>query len=223
MEYKNYAEKLKNNLDLKNMPVAIKLFENENDAQKYLQKTSNILHCQAIITASKGNSFYGTCDEIGCPIAKQILGLKQTEEELISGKYFDKANVTKNQKSGKNLIDNVPILNKKIEAIGYAPLDKTTFEPDVVAIIGKPKQIYNLIRACVYENGERLECSVSGTQSLCGDIVVNSFCNDSANISFGCVGSHLATEFEQTDVAFGIAINKLEEIINALEIVKLPQ
>lgn len=52
------------------------------------------MHCQAIITASKGKSFYGTSKEIGCPIGASILGLKDIPEKILNGSQFNKMNVT---------------------------------------------------------------------------------------------------------------------------------
>ncbi len=223
MDYKEQSEIIKNSLNLTTEPVAIKLFEKESKAKSYLEKGDNILHCQAVITASKGKSFYSTSKELGCGVAGQILGLKEVKENLTDGRYFDSKNVTQNQEKGANLISEASIINEKTEAIGYMPLGKVTFKPDVIAIIAEPKQIYNIIRAHVYHTGKRLETSVSGTQSLCGDIVAKTIIENKINISYGCVGSHLATEFGSTDVAVGIPIDELEDICDALKIVKLPQ
>ena len=54
-------------------------------------------------------------------------------------------NVTKTQNAGKRLIKNTAKLDKKIEAIGYMPLENVVVKPDVVVILGKAKQIFNLI------------------------------------------------------------------------------
>ena len=66
-------------------------------------------------------------------------------------------NVTKTQNAGKRLIKNTAKLDKKIEAIGYMPLENVVIKPDVVVILGKAKQIFNLIRANTYNKREKLE------------------------------------------------------------------
>ena len=175
------------------------------------------IHCQAIITASKGKSFYGTIAEIGCPIGAGILGLKKLPEKILNGSQFDKMNVTSSQESGKALIDSVA-KNNTIEAIAYMPLEDSKIEPDVVVIIAKPRQIFDLIRANAYQEGKRMDNSVGGTQSLCGDIVINSIQTNEPHISFGCMGSHMATELSQDQAIIGIPISKIEEITNSLTI-----
>jgi len=218
MNYQEISNIIKESLNLKTSPVSVKLFEKEKDAEEIFEKTNKTIHCQAIITASKGKSFYGTIAEIGCPIGAGILGLKKLPEKILNGSQFDKMNVTSSQESGKALIDSVA-KNNTIEAIAYMPLEDSKIEPDVVVIIAKPRQIFDLIRANTYQEGKRMDNSVGGTQSLCGDIVVNSIQTNEPHISFGCMGSHMATELSQDQAIIGIPISKLEEIANSLNII----
>jgi len=219
MNYSELSNNIKENLNLETSPVSVKLFKNESDAKKTLKKSDKIMHCQAIITASKGNSFYGTVNEIGCPNGASILGLTEMPKNLLNGLQFNKNNVTSSQESGKTLMGSVPKSNEKIEAIGYMPLEDTKIKPDVIVIIAKPRQIFDLIRANTYQEGKRMDNSVGGTQSLCGDIVVNSIQSNQPHISFGCMGSHVATELAEDQVILGIPISKLEEITNSLKII----
>jgi len=218
MNYQEISNIIKESLNLKTSPVSVKLFEKEKDAEEIFEKTNKTIHCQAIITASKGKSFYGTIAEIGCPIGAGILGLKKLPEKILNGSQFNKMNVTSSQESGKALIDSVA-KNNRIEAIAYMPLEDSKIEPDVVVIIAKPRQIFDLIRANTYQEGKRMDSSVGGTQSLCGDIVVNSIQTNEPHISFGCIGSHMATELQEDQVIIGIPISKLEEIANSLNII----
>lgn len=217
MNYQEISNIIKKSLNLKTSPVSVKLFEKEKDAEEIFEKTNKTIHCQAIITASKGKSFYGTIAEIGCPIGAGILGLKKLPEKILNGSQFDKMNVTSSQESGKALIDSVA-KNNTIEAIAYMPLEDSKIEPDVVVIIAKPRQIFDLIRANAYQEGKRMDNSVGGTQSLCGDIVINSIQTNEPHISFGCMGSHMATELSQDQAIIGIPISKIEEITNSLTI-----
>ena len=218
MNYQEISNIIKESLNLKTSPVSVKLFEKEKDAEEIFEKTNKTIHCQAIITASKGKSFYGTIAEIGCPIGAGILGLKKLPEKILNGSQFDKMNVTSSQESGKALIDSVA-KNNTIEAIAYMPLEDSKIEPDVVVVIAKPRQIFDLIRANTYQEGKRMDNSVGGTQSLCGDILVNSIQTNDPHISFGCIGSHMATELSEDQVIIGIPISKLEEIANSLNII----
>ena len=217
MNYQEISNIIKKSLNLKTSPVSVKLFEKEKDAEEIFEKTNKTIHCQAIITASKGKSFYGTIAEIGCPIGAGILGLKKLPEKILNGSQFNKMNVTSSQESGKALIDSVA-KNNTIEAIAYMPLEDSKIEPDVVVIIAKPRQIFDLIRANAYQEGKRMDNSVGGTQSLCGDIVINSIQTNEPHISFGCMGSHMATELSQDQAIIGIPISKIEEITNSLTI-----
>ena len=216
MNYQEISNIIKERLKLKTSPVGVKLFEKEEDAIENFEKTDKTMHCQAIITASKGKSFYGTVNEIGCPTGAGILGLKEIPEKILNGSQFDKMNVTSSQESGKTLIDSVA-KNNSIEAIACMPLEDSKVKPDVVVIIAKPRQIFDLIRANAYQEGKRMDSSVGGTQSLCGDIVVNSIQTNEPHISFGCMGSHMATELRKDQAIIGIPVSKLEEIANSLK------
>ena len=102
MNYQEISNIIKKSLNLKTSPVSVKLFEKEKDAEEIFEKTNKTIHCQAIITASKGKSFYETIAEIGCPIGAGILGLKELPEKILNGSQFDKRNVTSSQESGKH-------------------------------------------------------------------------------------------------------------------------
>ena len=52
-------------------------FEKEADANEILEKSDNIMHCQAIITASKGKSFYGTVKRNRMPYRSKHIGIKR--------------------------------------------------------------------------------------------------------------------------------------------------
>ena len=128
-------------------------------------------------------------------------------------------NVVKTQETGKKFNKQVTKIDKTVEAIAYTPLDDAPEDIDLVVIIAKPKQIFDLIRAHAYTNGERINCNVGGTQSLCGDITANTYNTKESKISFGCMGSHMATELREDQVILSIPANKLEEITEALNIV----
>ena len=64
---KEYSNIIKEKINLETSPTAIKIYEKEEDAKKNFKKIdTNIMHCQAIITAGKDNSFYATKNELGC-------------------------------------------------------------------------------------------------------------------------------------------------------------
>ncbi|MBQ6220845.1 MAG: DUF169 domain-containing protein [Methanosphaera sp.] len=220
--YKKESQIIKELINLETSPVAVKFYTKEVDAKKEYEKTENmVMHCQAIIDASNGKSFYATKDNLGCSNGVTVLGLKDVTEEVLDGTFFDKVNVTCNKECGKTLIDTVPKMNTKIEAISYSPLENTK-NADVIIVIAKPRQIFDLIRANVYMKGERIDCDVSGTQSLCGDITVNTYLTKQTKISFGCMGSHLATELQEDQVIIGIPVEILDDFVEALTIVTQP-
>lgn len=218
-----YSKIIKDAIKLSVSPTAVKIYQKETDAKKDFKKIDeNIMHCQAIITAGKGKSFYATRNELGCPFGIATLGLTEIPEELKSGQQFDKMNVASSQEVGEKLYKQVPKIEEPVEAIAYMPLEDARIDADVVVIIAKPRQIFDLIRAHAYINGERVDCNVGGTQSLCGDIVADTYNTGLSRISFGCMGSHLATELRDDEVIMSIPFNKLEEFTNALSIVTRP-
>lgn len=172
-----YSKIIKDALKLDVSPTAVKIYHKEADARKDFKKTDeNIMHCQAIITAGKGRSFYATRNELGCLFGIATLGLTGVLEELKTGEAFNRMNVAGSQETGEKLYKQVPRIEEPVEAIAYMPLEDA-------------RQIFDLIRAHVYINGERVDCNVGGTQSLCGDIVVDTYNTGLAKISFGCMGS----------------------------------
>ncbi|WP_323736173.1 DUF169 domain-containing protein [Methanosphaera sp. ISO3-F5] len=66
--YKKYAEIIKEKINLETSPTAIKIYEKEEEAQTFNKIEDNIMHCQAIITAGKGNTFYATKKRTRMPL-----------------------------------------------------------------------------------------------------------------------------------------------------------
>ena len=62
-----------------------------------------------------------------------------------------------------------------MKAIVYAPLETSSFDPDVVVIICNPKQAMQLAQTMVYALGGRLEADFAGIQSICGNAVTGPY------------------------------------------------
>lgn len=222
-KFPEYSQNIKEKLNLETSPVAVKLFQKEENAKKVLEKTEEkTMHCKSIIEAGHGKSFYGTKNEIGCKFGAMDLGLTPMSEELITGNNFDNMNVTASVSSGKHLIDQVPQMPTKIEAIGYAPLEDAKYLPDVIIIVGQPRQIFDLIRANTYLLGDMIHSDFGGTQSFCGDISVKTYLTKKPNISFGCMGSHMAAGFKPDNVVIGFPIEIIDTLVESLNIVTQP-
>lgn len=222
-KFPEYSQIIKEKLNLETSPVAVKLFQNEEDAKKYLKKTEKqTMHCKSIIEAGHGKSGYGTKNEIGCKFGAMDLGLTPMIEELLTGNNFNNMNVTSSVSSGKHLIDQVPKMPHEIEAIGYAPLECAEYMPDVVIIVGQPRQIFDLIRANTHLLGDMIHSDFGGTQSFCGDITVKPYLTKKPSISFGCMGSHMAAGFKPDNIVMGIPTEIIDTIVESLNIVTQP-
>ncbi|WP_455645179.1 DUF169 domain-containing protein [Methanosphaera sp.] len=191
-DYERISEKLKILLKLDKSPVAVKLYESEEDVQKILPKYDDkAKHCQlTYITAQDKKSFYATVDEIDCKSGAGSLGL------------LDVPNLK------------VPKAEPNNEAVAYMPLEKAEFEPDSIILYCNVMQAFDFITLYRRSTGNRLQPDLAGTQALCSESVIIPKETKKPNISFGCYGSRAFSDLKEDELIISLTIEDAETIAN---------
>ena len=220
-EINNYGQEMVECLKLKTSPVAVKLIPTGGEIPEGVKQVGETMrHCQMIDHVRKtGEEFYSLGEDQMCKGGSASMGLGTMPAKVGSGEFYYKGlKHFSNINSARRTVENAPMLpSNSTRAILYSPLEKTSFEPDVVVVICNPKQIMLLTQAFMYKSGGRLEVSFAGKQSICSDGVVQAYRDGKIGITVGCSGSRAYTEIADEEMIMGIPVERLPELIADLK------
>lgn len=218
--YAEQSSKLKSILGLKGSPVAVKLIKAKEEIPAgTAQLDTKIRHCEMIQKARGGDVFYATNEQHACAGGAGAIGVGETPEKIKTGEFYYSLGRFKTLEAAKKTMEQVPRTGEKFLATLYAPLEKADFKPDVVVIIGNPKQVLKLAQSNIYYEGGRNTVDFAGIQSLCGDAVAKPYKTQMVNVTFGCDGSRKYAKIADDEAIIGIPAARVESLVNALEII----
>ncbi|MFP4655184.1 MAG: DUF169 domain-containing protein [Methanohalobium sp.] len=203
---------------LKTSPVAVKLVSNVQEIPEGVERIENpTRHCQMIDNVRRtGSSFYTLVDDQKCKGGAAVMGLREMDEKLAKGEVYYKLGSFSTQNAARRTMQMIPrVLSGSIKAVIYEPLEKAEFLPDVVVIIGTPKQMMQMSQALLYKQGGRVNADFAGKQSLCADGVAEPYMSGQICVTVGCGGSRKHTEIQEEEMAIGIPLERLEDMMKS--------
>jgi uncharacterized protein (DUF169 family) len=88
-------------------------------------------------------------------VGKILLGMEEMEPFAEAGQIGPRLGMVQEARVNHNFYHHVPRLSKGIvNYVAFAPLEKLTFEPDVLIVTATPKQAEIVMRAMTYSTGE---------------------------------------------------------------------
>lgn len=220
--YDSISEKIKDKLGLNKSPVAIKFVLREKHLPEGVSKIEdNIRHCQMVQKASEGDMFYATFKEQMCKGGSAALGLQEPLEKAETGEFYMSLGRFSSIGSAKRTVDAIPKIDPIMYALVYAPLEKASFDPDVILVICNPAQALKLAQALIYTSGGRIEADFSGIQSICADVVAGPFLRGTPNFTLGCSGSRQYADIKEDEVIVGLNRENIGDLVDALEKAKI--
>lgn len=192
-DYKMMSKKIRVMFRLDKSPVAVKLYENEDEVKEILPKfEGKQRHCGMLYDVAKNkSSYYATVDEMTCINGATALG-------LLNG----------------DLMEGVPKIDSMMGAVGYSPLEKSKFLPDVVIMYCNAIQIMNITQILRQATGKRMNADFGGVISLCGDVVAKPYNTNESNVSFACNGSRGFTDILPDEMVIGLTMDDVLSIVN---------
>jgi uncharacterized protein (DUF169 family) len=222
IDYAVAAETLKKSLGLTTSPVAIRFANSREDIPAGMEKfDKTVRHCQMVSLARKeGRIFYATVDNHECMGGAWALGLRELTESLRTGDFYFHLGKFESAPACRRTINNIPHLESgKTYAILYAPLEKATFDPHVILIIGPPRVMLKLAQANLFRLGGRIVSEFAGIQSICSDATAQTFLTGKPNYSLGCDGSRKFSGIEDSEMVMGFPAEMLPEMVRGVSIV----
>jgi uncharacterized protein (DUF169 family)/uroporphyrinogen-III decarboxylase len=102
------------------------------------------------------------------------------------------------------------------QALLVAPLERATFEPDVVVVYANPAQVMRLTQAALWKDGGRLASSFQG-RIVCADIIVTTMQTGRPQVILPCSGDRIFGQTQDHEMAFAIPWARMTDIIEGLE------
>jgi uncharacterized protein (DUF169 family) len=135
-------------------PVGVKFLLNKPKGIKKLDKS--LAFCEMLAEAQKGSPFYVTKENDTC-MGPVVLGMVEPDPIFESGQVGTKDGIFKEARANRRIYHYIPKLAKgTVRYVAFAPMDKLTFEPDVLIITATPNQAEILLRAHSYTTGKML-------------------------------------------------------------------
>jgi len=134
-------------------PVGVKFLLKKPNGIDQLNK--NLALCEMLKEAQDARPFYATIESFECMVGPMLLGMKEPNPIFESGQIGPKLGIVDDARANRRFYQHIPFLARNsVNYVAFAPLDKLSFDPDVLIVTGNPSQVEILLRAMSYTTGE---------------------------------------------------------------------
>ena len=197
-------------------PVGVKFLASKPKDLKRPDKQLDF--CEMLVEAQQGNAFYVSKEDFTC-IGPLLLGMIDEDPIFESGQIGPKLGVYKDQRANRRIYQYLPKLAKNsVKYVAFAPLDKLTFEPDLLIVMANATQAEIFIRAKSYTTGETW--SARGTAAAgCAWLYIYPLISGEMNMTVTGFGFGMRSRklFPEGQILLSIPWDKLPQIIKNLE------
>jgi uncharacterized protein (DUF169 family) len=173
--------------------------------------------CQGITMARRyGWTIAMGGEDLSCPIAKAVFHFEEpvpfyTEGNLAHGMY------TETLECGRATEADVPKFTKEESGvIIVGPLDRISFEPDVVVVYGNSAQVMRMVAASLYKKGGSITSQFSA-RADCADIIIRTMQTADAQVILPCYGDRVFGQTYDHEMAFSFPYSMAGDVIMGFE------
>jgi uncharacterized protein (DUF169 family) len=114
--------------------------------------------CEMLKKAQEGKAFFVDAENHACDAGLYVLGQADSPEPFISGEFGAGLRIFEEPRSASRLYLHIPKLGRGvIHYVAFSPLDKLSFDPDLLIILANTAQTEILLRAMSYRTGQMWE------------------------------------------------------------------
>ena len=151
MSFRQQDLSIFNRFEFERKPVGVKFSRTKPDGIKRLDKILDF--CEMLVEAQNSSTFYVTKKNFTC-VGPLILGMVDSDPVFESGRVGPELEVFKNAQANRRIYQFLPKLAKNTaKYVVFSPLDKLSFEPDVLIVTANPSQAEIILRANSYSSG----------------------------------------------------------------------
>ncbi|MBS7619338.1 DUF169 domain-containing protein [Candidatus Bathyarchaeota archaeon] len=219
-------------------PIALSWFP-EGSMPSYLEKyiykgDLKLVHCQFMQRARFRKEVYildGIYSRPDPPVCNgdAYIGLTDVEDRLIAGLTHSRTDPSSGSEarlgifgsptaSIRSLNQSYWIVPPIIKYFGIAPLSECPFDPDVVTIIGNPRQLTMACRALMYFTGKGVEGETG--PGTCSSSWVAAYLSGEPHYTLGCHGVFGTMGVDPTEICLSIPSEQVPTLCQVLELWK---
>jgi uncharacterized protein (DUF169 family) len=145
-----------NKLDFERPPVGVKFQFFKPASMKPMDAEKNLSFCEMLKEAWEADApfYFGKENNEAC-VGKILLGMEAMEPFAESGQIGERLGIFQEARANYIFYQHVPKFEKGIiNYVAFSPLEKLTFEPDVLIITADHGQAEIVMRAMTYSTGE---------------------------------------------------------------------
>ena len=204
-----------NKFKFEKKPVGIKFLPTKPAKIKKLDKILDF--CEMLVEAQNGSTFYVAKENFTCIIGPLILGMVDSDPIFESGRVGPKLEIFKDARANRGIYKLIPKLAKNtVNYVAFSPLDKLSFEPDVLIITANLSQIEILLRAMSYSTGKMW--SSKGTVVMgCAWLYIYPYLSGELNLTFPSFGMIARNLFPEGLLPVSIPWDLLTSLIKDLQ------
>jgi len=137
--------------EFERQPVGVKFLPTKPAGIKRLNKILDF--CEMLVEAQNGSTFYVTRKNFTC-VGPLLLGMVDSDPVFESGLVGPRLEVFKEARANRRIYRFIPRLAKDtVNYVAFSPLDKLSFDPDVLIVTADPGQAEIILRANSYATG----------------------------------------------------------------------
>jgi uncharacterized protein (DUF169 family) len=142
-----------NKFDFAVQPVGVKFSLRRPDAVERLGKSMAL--CEMLKHAQEGNAFFADAKNHTCGAGPYILGQADAPEPFIGGEFGAGLQIYDQPRSASRPYYYLPRIKENVaHYVVFSPMDKLSFDPDVLIILANTSQSEILLRAMSYRTGK---------------------------------------------------------------------
>lgn len=220
--FNKLGNEIKTILKLKTFPLAIKFVKKDEDFKSTaLQPKKDFGHrldlCQGFAMARReGTALFFSTEDHWCFYPPIGIGLCKAPEFFVEGNLEYPARIADLDGAKRVAIRASSFVEPgTYKGVSIAPLENTTFEPDVVIMYCTPDQLRSLLLAMRYKDGSRVTTTFE-PGGACVESTLPTLQSGECNVCVPCLGDRSRALAEEDEMIFSIPTEKLDELIIGL-------
>ena len=126
--------------------------------RKLKRLAEKMAFCEMLTKAQQGIAFFADAESHACEAGLYVLGQTDSPEPFISGQFGAGLQIFEEPRSASRLYLHIPKIGRGvIHYVAFSPLDKLSFDPDLLILLANADQTEILLRAMSYRTGEMWE------------------------------------------------------------------
>lgn len=173
--------------------------------------------CQAVAMARhQGWAIAVGRDDLSCPLAQVVFGFQPSVDYYEAG-HACAGMYTETPEAGSITEAEVEKFDYgSYESVLVAPLHRTAFEPQVIAIYGNSAQVMRLATAALWKSGGRLTSSFAGRID-CSDSIIVPLRSGQPEVILPCYGDRIFAQTQDHEMAFALPTSWMSALVEGLE------